>query len=283
MDRRPPRRLLAVLGLGLTGSDARVDALYAGDPAAFVAARDALAKELRAGGDRETAARVKALRRPSVAAWYVNIAARASLVSLREWLALGASMREAQAGLDMAAVRSLSAGRAALENRVIRDLTAHLRTLGASVSAPALDEVRGTLRAALADAAAAELVASGRLERALSYGGFGEVDLSAALAAMAQARAAAGEDDAEPEREPDHPEPEPEQEPEPGPEPEPDPALVAAVDEARERRDRADDAVARAEAALAVAQRELREAKQELRDAKAALTAAERTLAEQTP
>ena len=275
MDRRPPRRLLAVLGLGLTGPDARVDALYAGDPAAFVAARDALAKELRAGGDREAAARVKALRRPSVAAWYVNIAARASLVSLREWLALGASMREAQAGLDMAAVRSLSAGRAALENRVIRDLTAHLRTLGASVSAPALDEVRGTLRAALADAAAAELVASGRLERALSYGGFGEVDLSAALAAMAQARAAAGEDDAEPEREPDHPEPEPEQEP--------DPALVAAVDEARERRDRADDAVARAEAALAVAQRELREAKQELRDAKAALTAAERTLAEQTP
>lgn len=262
MDRRPPRRLLAVLGLGLTGPDARVDALYAGDPAAFVAARDALAKELRAGGDREAAARVKALRRPSVAAWYVNIAARASLVSLREWLALGASMREAQAGLDMAAVRSLSAGRAALENRVIRDLTAHLRTLGASVSAPALDEVRDTLRAALADAAAAELVASGRLERALSYGGFGEVDLSAALAAMAQARAAAGEDDAEPE---------------------PDPALVAAVDEARERRDRADDAVARAEAALAVAQRELREAKQELRDAKAALTAAERTLAEQTP
>ncbi len=215
-----------------------------------------MAKTLRAAGDKDGAARVKALRRPSVAAWYVNVAARASLVSLREWLALGASLREAQAALDMARVRTLGAGRAALENRVVRDLSAHLTTLGVAVSAPALEEVRGTLRAALADAATAEVVASGRLERALSYGGFGEVDLSAALAAMTAA------------------EPEPVAEPVEAP----DPALIAAVDDARERRASAEEALARAEAALAVAQRELREAKAALTSAEKDLTTAEKNL-----
>lgn len=260
MDRRAAGRLLALLGLGLTGPGDLADSLYAGDPGAFVAARDALAKSLRASGDREGAAAVKALRRPSVSAWYVNVAARASLVSLREWLALGASLREAQSALDMARVRALGADRAALENRVVRDLSAHLRALGVTVSAPALDEVRATLRAALADPAASDLVAAGRLDRALSYGGFGEVDLSAALAAMAEQQAA--EPDTAPPVEPVAP---------PEPVAAPDPTLVAAVGQARERRDQAEETLARAEAALAVAQRELREAK-------AALASAERDL-----
>lgn len=256
-----------------------MDDLFAGDPSGFVAARDALAKSLRAAGDREGAAAVKALRRPSVAAWYVNIAARASLVSLREWLALGASLRAAQADPDMDRVRSLASGRAALENRVVRDLTAHLGALGVAVSAPAIDEVRATLRAALADESAADLVSSGRLERALSYGGFGEVDLSAALAAWAAAAPPRdGEEDRSPSAAPGAAEGEREEEhdrgaPTPEPEPEPDPALVAAVEEARARRDRA-------EAALAVAQRVLREAKAGVAEAERGLSRAERALSE---
>lgn len=211
-----------------------------------------------------------------MAAWYVNVAARASLVSLREWLALGASLRTAQEALDMGRVRELSSGRTALENRVVRDLTAHLTTLGVAVSAAALDEVRATLRAALAGQQAADAVAAGRLDKALSYGGFGEVDLSAALAAMAQAGPQA------------EPEPEPEPQPEPEPEPEasaPDPALVAALADARaahaadaERIADAEQAVARAEAALAVAQRELREAKAALTDAERAGAASDKAV-----
>lgn len=245
-----------------------------------MAARDALAKSLRAAGDREGAAAVKALRRPSVAAWYVNIAARASLVSLREWLALGASLRAAQASPDMDRVRSLASGRAALENRVVRDLTAHLQALGVAVSAPAIDEVRATLRAALADAAASDLVASGRLERALSYGGFGEVDVSAALASWAAAvskdAAAESKDAAATSHDVDH---ERSHSAAPGAaereqrEHDARPGLVAAVEEARGQRDRA-------EAALAVAQRHLREAKAGVIEAEQGLAVAERTLSE---
>ena len=259
-----------------------MDDLFAGDPSGFVAARDALAKSLRAAGDREGAATVKALRRPSVAAWYVNVAARASLVSLREWLALGASLRAAQAEPDMARVRSLGAGRAALENRGVRDLTAHLGALGVAVSAPAIEEVRATLRAALADEAAADLVSAGRLERALSYGGFGEVDVSAALAAWAAAAPTRdGDEDrshSAGEQPVEAPAAEPVEAPAAEPVEAPDPALITAVEEAREQRDSAENALAHAEAALAVAQRELREAKAALASAQKDLTTAEKNL-----
>ena len=53
-----------------------VEALYEEDPKSFVAARDQLAKELRAAGEREKAAQVKVLRRPSVSAWALNQVAR---------------------------------------------------------------------------------------------------------------------------------------------------------------------------------------------------------------
>ena len=108
---------------------ARIDALYAGDPAQFVAARGALAKQAREGGEKAAASAIKELRRPSLVAWYANVAARAGLVSLREWLDLGATLRAAQARLDLRTVADLGARRARVEGRVIADLTAHLAAL----------------------------------------------------------------------------------------------------------------------------------------------------------
>ena len=63
--------------------------------------------------------------------WVVrlNVAARAGLVSLREWLDLGATLRAAQARLDLRTVADLGARRARVEGRVIADLTAHLAAL----------------------------------------------------------------------------------------------------------------------------------------------------------
>lgn len=152
------------------GPAGAVDALYAGDPADFVAGRDALIKQARARKDRPLAADLKRLRRPTVGAWYVNLAMRAGLTSLREWLKLGRELRDAQAALDFPRVVALGPRRAELERRVLADLAAHLGQLGVTVSAPALEEVRSTLRAALTDADAAAAVASGRLERPLEYG-----------------------------------------------------------------------------------------------------------------
>ena len=110
--------------------DASIDALYAGPPAEFVAGRDALAAQARAAGDRAEATRIKALRRPTIGAWYLNRAARDDLTSLRELLTLGTELRQAQAGGDFAALRELAARRGPLVGRVVRDLTAHLAQLG---------------------------------------------------------------------------------------------------------------------------------------------------------
>lgn len=230
------------MGLSL---DAVADDLYGGDPADFVARRDAAAKAARAAGDRALAGEIAKLRRPSLAAWYVNVAARASLVSLVEWLALGEDLRAAQTALDGARVRDLSGRRTKLEARVVGDLVAHLGALGVTASGAALDEVRTTLRAALADPAASAAVASGRLTRALSYAGFGEVDLTEALAAMTTAPAPTGLDPSAPDASaPALPNPE----------------LVAA-------RERAAAAVVEAEAAASVAEERLGSAEADVTEA----------------
>src|SRR5688500_1165037 len=65
----------------------------------FVAERGALAKALRADGRRDEAARVAALRKPSVAAWAVNQLARTQRRAMRELLAAGDELRDAQEAL----------------------------------------------------------------------------------------------------------------------------------------------------------------------------------------
>lgn len=266
----------------MTGLDAVADELYGGDPSGFVSLRDARAKEARASGDRELATAIKALRRPSVSAWYVNAAARASLVSLREWLTLGRDLRAASEGLDAVRLRELGGRRSRLESRVVADIAAHVGALGAVASPVALDEVRSTLRAALSDERAALAVAAGRLDRALSYGGFGEVDLSAALAAMA-ARAAvtvAEPVEAEPVAEPVEAEAEadavdPKAEARARAEQE---AVERAREEARQAVESARDAVARDEAAWAAARRAEAAASEALAASRARLAEAESRL-----
>ena len=56
--------------------DQRIDALYAGSPSDFTAGRDALAKDLRAAGERDEADRVRRLRRPTKIAAELNRLAR---------------------------------------------------------------------------------------------------------------------------------------------------------------------------------------------------------------
>ncbi|MGB4270943.1 MAG: hypothetical protein WBJ44_00965, partial [Propionicimonas sp.] len=163
----------------LTDLEAATQGLYAGAPSDFVAHRDALAKQLRASGDRALAAAVKGLRRPSLGAWYLNVASRDGLTSLQEWLRLGRRLRAAHAGDDVDTLRTLAAQRSPLEARVLHDIAAHLAHLGVPATPGGLDEVRTTLRAALADPTAEAAVAGGRLDRSLSYAGFGPVELTA--------------------------------------------------------------------------------------------------------
>ena len=87
--------------------------LYALPYGEFVAARTAAAKDVSSAGltaaeQRALAAEVRALPKPSVAAWAVNMLAAHSPEILRELAALGTSMQAAQDALDAADLRRLA-------------------------------------------------------------------------------------------------------------------------------------------------------------------------------
>lgn len=149
--------------------------LYALPPERFVAARDEEVARARQAGDREGAKRIAGLRRPTVAAWLVNLLAIERPDLLGELLTLGEQLREAQHELRGTQLRELSARR----RSVVDALAAQARTLAAAKGRPVreqapLDEVATTLNAALSDAEVAREVRAGRLLRPTSYAGFGE-------------------------------------------------------------------------------------------------------------
>lgn len=154
---------------GWRRNDERVD-LYALPPEEFTAARDAAAKQDKG---------LKALRKPSVAAWVVNTLVRREPALLEQLVELGASLREATSARQGDQLRELTEQRHQLVRAVTaqavglveRDITPQVRT-----------EVAQTLDAAMADPSSAEAVQSGQLVRALSYAGLGGVDLEGAVA-----------------------------------------------------------------------------------------------------
>ena len=87
--------------------------LYALPYGEFVAARTAAAKDVSSVGvtpaeQRALAAEVRALPKPSLAAWAVNMLAAHHPEILRELAELGESMQAAQSALDAAALRRLA-------------------------------------------------------------------------------------------------------------------------------------------------------------------------------
>jgi hypothetical protein len=153
--------------------------LLALPPSAFTAERDARAK---AEADAALARGIKALRRPSVAAWVVDAFARERPESIARMLELAESLRAAQDDLDGAELRALSTQRRTLVARLADDAVSVAEAAGVRVSASARQEVERTLTAAMLDEAAGRAVASGRLVRSLEAVGLEGVDLDGALA-----------------------------------------------------------------------------------------------------
>ncbi len=76
--------------------EAAVDELYSLPREEFVAARDARAKEARSAGQRELATAIRVLRKPTVAAWLVNLLAREHPGEIRGLGQLGTVPRVAE-------------------------------------------------------------------------------------------------------------------------------------------------------------------------------------------
>jgi hypothetical protein len=148
-----------------------VDALYDLRPGEFVGARDALARTVRRSGDRAEAERIKALQRPSAAAWAVNQLARREPEWTQALTTAGRRMTEAHEALlahgDRDAWRDASAEARETVDRLLKLAEGLLRAERGSVSGPLREQVRDTLQAAVTDPEARELVAAGRLSKEL--------------------------------------------------------------------------------------------------------------------
>ncbi|WP_371494136.1 hypothetical protein OG871_03430 [Kitasatospora sp. NBC_00374] len=147
--------------------DTVADELYALPPAEFTAARDTAAGLARKQGDRELAARVRKLRRPTGGAWLANLLVRSHPEEIGPLLELGRALRAAQSDHAGARLRELSSRR----HHLVTALTARARRTateaGHSPGEPALRELEQTLRSVLADGDAAESFAAGHLATAL--------------------------------------------------------------------------------------------------------------------
>ena len=135
----------------------------------FTPARDARAKELKA--DKTLSAAVKALRKPSLAAWVVNLMVRRDAEQVAQVLAVGEALREAQATLDGAELRALTKQRRQLTAAVTSRARGVAADEGVRVTQAVADQVEATLTAAMLDAGAADAVRSGLLVTSLAAAG----------------------------------------------------------------------------------------------------------------
>lgn len=147
--------------------DKAADELYALAPADFTSSRNEREKALRKEGDREAAAAVKALRKPTVPAWALNQVARHRAKEVKRLVAAGAKLRDAQDKL-------LGGGkRDPLDKatRALRELTSELTRAAVELAADAgqatgaafQESVKSTVHAAALDEEVAAELQAGRL------------------------------------------------------------------------------------------------------------------------
>jgi len=162
--------------------------LYALPPEEFTAARNALAKELKAAGDKDAAAEVAKLRRPSVGAHALNQVARAHPDLIDEALDAGIALREASeaaAAGDASELRDATGAERAAAQAVAKAAKPHLGSRGDAL-VPAL---LATLRAGALDDGVAEQLRTGTLSTEHEQAGFG-FGLDSGDGAVAPRRAA---------------------------------------------------------------------------------------------
>ena len=163
-----------------------LDDLYGLPLDRFIPERASLVRELRSGGEREQAAAVAALRKPSVAAWAVNQLTRTRRREVDALFAAGDALRDVQAGVlggsaDARELRSAADRERAAVEALVQIARGLLSSGGHELSAATVERVSETLHAAALDDDARGQVGEGRLVRELRHVGLG-AGLGAAVA-----------------------------------------------------------------------------------------------------
>lgn len=161
---------------------AAADELYALRPEEFVPRRNALSTEAKADGDKDLAAEIKKLAKPSTAAWVVNMLVRYEADRVDQVLELGAALRGAQASMAGDELRQLGRQRRQLTAAVTRQARSLAAELGQKVAEPVAAQVEDTLHAAMVDEDAAKAVRTGLLVKPLTVTGSEVADVVESLA-----------------------------------------------------------------------------------------------------
>jgi hypothetical protein len=156
----------------MAGIEEIADKLYGLPPEEFTAARTRHEKAAKAAGDRDLAARIHSLGKPTVTAWLANQLVREHRDELEPLVELGAGLREATRTLAGDQLRTLSRQQSELVQTLVQHARQLARAAGRSVTEDTVRGLEETLRAALADEDAASLLLAGHLTDALHNSGF---------------------------------------------------------------------------------------------------------------
>ena len=153
--------------------------LYALPLDEFTGARNARAKELASSGDKDRAAAIKAVKKPSVPAWAVDQVARKHAKDLEALFDLGAQLRDAQRKLmrsgDTDAVRDAQAAERAAVKGLVAKAKAILTEAGYKPNEGTLERIADTFYATAVDEEGRERVRTGTLDKELKRVGFGDI------------------------------------------------------------------------------------------------------------
>ena len=155
------------------------DRLYAGPADGFTDARNAAAKGV---DDKALAAQVKKLKKPSVAAWSVNLLVRRESAQIDSVLELAESLRAAAEALDGDELRALTRQRRQLTTALASTARSLARDAGVRLTGPVVEQVEGMLNAAMLDPVAAQAVRTGRVLSAFTSTGVSELDVASVVA-----------------------------------------------------------------------------------------------------
>ena len=166
--------------MGARARDREIDQLFELSPDEFTAARDRLAKELKAGGDEEGQAGVKALRRPTLAAWAVNQVVRRDRAGTDALLRAGDELRKIQrralSGVSGGGLREAADHRRRAVRALLKEAEDLLGEVGRA-TASTMEAIQATFEAASTDEEAGRLLQEARLSKEFPPpAGFGTVE-----------------------------------------------------------------------------------------------------------
>jgi hypothetical protein len=159
--------------------------LYGLAPEQFTAERNRLAKAAKDAGDIRTSETIKALRKPTLAAWLANQLVRAEPAKVDDITQLGEQLRHAHVSGDRTQLRQLTHRRYNLVQQLVKTARTNAKQQGSPVSEQIAQRLTETLDAAVVDPGAAQLLRTGQLTSALRHVGFGVVDETGAPAQLA--------------------------------------------------------------------------------------------------